>query len=100
MLSTGAVHLMELATTRGTVLAVEPRDAARHVSPLRRPLDYPAAMGDETLSQRLEMLLVLMWLDDGSPSDGAVALSVATAAAELDAGAGREGLLAVMTALG
>lgn len=57
-------------------------------------------MDDGTLSERLEMLLVLMWLDDGSPPDGAVALSVATAAAELDAGAGREGLLAVMTALG
>jgi hypothetical protein len=57
-------------------------------------------VGDETLSERLEMLLVLMWLDDGSPADGAVALSVATAAAELDAGAGREGLLAVMAALG
>ncbi len=57
-------------------------------------------MDDGTLSERLEMLLVLLWLDEGSPEDGGVALSVATAASDLDAGSGREGLLAVMAALG
>ena len=57
-------------------------------------------MDDATLSERLEMLLVLLWLDEGSPEDGGIALSVATAASDLDAGSGREGLLAVMAALG
>src|SRR5690348_9713851 len=58
-------------------------------------------MGDEEgLSGRLEMLLVLQWLDDGAPEDGAVALSVPTAASDLDAGDGRGGMLAVMAGLG
>ena len=55
--------------------------------------------GDTDLAARLEMLLVLQWLDDGRPPEGDVMLSVATAAADL----GREGpsgLLAVMGALG
>jgi hypothetical protein len=55
---------------------------------------------DADLHERLEMLLVLQWLDEDRPSDGAVALSVTTAAAELALPAGREGLLAVMGALG
>lgn len=56
-------------------------------------------MADDDLQGRLEMLLVMQWLDEGAGGDGDVALSVATAASELDA-VGREGLLAVMAALG
>lgn len=56
-------------------------------------------MADD-ISQRLEMLLVMQWLDEGAGDDGAVALSVPTAAAELDLEEGRPGLLAVMAALG
>ena len=56
-------------------------------------------MADDDLQGRLEMLLVMQWLDEGAGDDGEVALSVATAASELDA-EGREGLLAVMAALG
>lgn len=55
---------------------------------------------DDGLPERLEMLLVLQWLDEGRPPDGSVALSVVTAAAELDLPPGREGLLAIMAALG
>lgn len=56
-------------------------------------------MADD-ISQRLEMLLVMQWLDEGAGEDGAMALSVPTAAAELDLEEGRPGLLAVMAALG
>jgi hypothetical protein len=52
------------------------------------------------LLQRLEMLLVMQWLDEGAGEEGEVALSVATAASELDQEHGRAGLLAVMAALG
>jgi hypothetical protein len=51
------------------------------------------------LAQRLEMLLVLQWLDEGRRADGTVHLSVVTAASELSAGDGREGALRVMSAL-
>ena len=37
----------------------------------------------DDLAKRLEMLLVLQWLDEGRPEDGTVALSVSTAAVEL-----------------
>lgn len=57
-------------------------------------------MTDARIGERLEMLLVLQWLDEGTSDDGAVRLSVATAAAELDLGPDREGLLALMAALG
>lgn len=57
-------------------------------------------MSGEPLRERLEMLLVMQWLDEGAPADGAVALSVATAAAELSAPTGRAGLMEVMAALG
>lgn len=56
--------------------------------------------GDDDLAKRLEMLLVLQWLDEGRPEDGTVALSVRTAASELDQGTERSGLLAIMGALG
>jgi hypothetical protein len=54
---------------------------------------------DPDLAGRLEMLLVLQWLDEGRDEEGAVALSVATAASELTLPEGREGLFAVMRAL-
>ena len=54
----------------------------------------------DDLAKRLEMLLVLQWLDEGRPEDGVVAFSVTTAAAELDLDTGRSGVLAVMSALG
>lgn len=46
------------------------------------------------------MLIVLQWLDEDRPVDGAIALSVPTAAAELGLPPGRQGLLTVMAALG
>ena len=55
--------------------------------------------GDEQNAQRLEMLLVLQWLDEGRSAEGDVMLSVPTAAAELGLG-DDAGLLAVMRALG
>ena len=56
-------------------------------------------MADPT-ADRLVMLIVLAWLDDGSPLDGRVALSARTAASDLGLGADRAGLLALMQALG
>lgn len=50
--------------------------------------------------QRLEMLLVMRWLDAGAADDGEVALSVAEAAAELGLEEDRRGLLEVMAGLG
>jgi hypothetical protein len=55
-------------------------------------------VGGET-GQRLEMLLVMQWLDEGAGDEGEVALSVPTAAAELGLEPGRAGLLE-MGALG
>ena len=57
-------------------------------------------MTHEGLADRLEMLLVLRWLDLGAPDDGELALSLEELAAELEAGTGRRGLLAMMGALG
>jgi hypothetical protein len=51
------------------------------------------------LSERLEMLLVLQWLDEGASEDGDIAFSAATAAAELDLDDGKDGLLELMAAL-
>lgn len=45
------------------------------------------------------MLLVLQWLDDGRPEDGTIGLSVTTAAAELDCGTDRAGVLKLLGAL-
>lgn len=42
----------------------------------------------------------MQWLDEGAGEEGEVALSVATAAFELDQEEGRAGLLAVLAALG
>ncbi len=54
----------------------------------------------DDLVKRLEMLLVLQWLDEGRPEDGTVALSVSTAASELGLEGERSGVLAVLGALG
>jgi hypothetical protein len=54
----------------------------------------------DDIGERLEMLLVMQWLDEGAGEDGEVALSVATAASELGLEGGRSALLAVMAALG
>jgi hypothetical protein len=53
----------------------------------------------DDVSQRLEMLVVLQWLDEGAPEDGVIAFSASTAAAELGLAPGRSGLLAVMAGL-
>ncbi len=57
-------------------------------------------MVTDSVADRLEMLIVLTWLDEGSPEDGRVALSARTAASDLDLGSGRTALLALMRALG
>lgn len=54
---------------------------------------------DRANAGRLEMLLVLQWLDEGMTVDGDVMLSIPTAAAELGL-EGDDGLLALMAALG
>ena len=55
---------------------------------------------EDDVGARLEMLLVMQWLDEGADDEGAVALSVPTAANELGLEPDRAGLLAVMAALG
>ncbi|MDX6556044.1 MAG: hypothetical protein QOD86_2239 [Miltoncostaeaceae bacterium] len=57
-------------------------------------------MSRREMGERLEMLLVMQWLDEGAREDGEIVLSVPTAASELGLDGGREGLLAIMGALG
>lgn len=57
-------------------------------------------MSDDGVGERLEMLLVMRWLDEGADEEGEIALSVASAADELGLEPDRSGLLAVMAALG
>jgi hypothetical protein len=57
-------------------------------------------MHDSLLADRLEMLLVAQWLDEGSPGDGMLGFAVADAAAELGCADGRAGILEIMGALG
>lgn len=52
------------------------------------------------LSARLQMFLVVRWLDLGSPDDGRVDLPLQEAAAELGLGDERRVLLDLMAALG
>jgi hypothetical protein len=50
--------------------------------------------------ERLEMLLVMGWLDAGADECGELPLSIASAADELGLEDGRAGMLCVMAALG
>lgn len=57
-------------------------------------------MGDDGVDDRLEMLLVARWLEEGAGEDGEVSVSVGPVAEELGLEADRAGMLAVMSALG
>jgi hypothetical protein len=57
-------------------------------------------MGDGAIGERLEMLLVARWLEEGEDPRGELALSPAAAAEELGLEEGRRGLLGVMAGLG
>jgi hypothetical protein len=57
-------------------------------------------MGDDGVDDRLEMLLVARWLEEGAGEDGEVSVSVGAVAEELGLEADRAGMLAVMSALG
>lgn len=64
-------------------------------------LPYPGHVPmPNPLADRLEMLLVVEWLEAGAPPDGGVGFRVAAAAAELGCADGRAGLLEIMGALG
>ena len=52
------------------------------------------------VGDRLEMLLVMRWLEEGAADDGEVSVSVAAAADELGLEPDRAGMLSVMAALG
>jgi hypothetical protein len=54
----------------------------------------------DEIAHRLEMLVVVRWLDAGRPDDGAIDLRLEDALDELELAAGREGLIALMGALG
>lgn len=57
-------------------------------------------MSDDGVGDRLEMLLVARWLEEGAGADGEVSISVAAVAEELGLGDDRAGMLAVMAGLG
>jgi hypothetical protein len=57
-------------------------------------------VSEDGVAERLEMLLVMRWLDEGARDRGEVVVSVADAADELGLDTDRAGLLAVMGALG
>ncbi len=57
-------------------------------------------MADDAIGERLEMLIVARWLEEGADERGELALPVGTTAIELGLDEDRDGLLAVMTALG
>ncbi len=57
-------------------------------------------MADDGLAARVEMLLVLRWLDDGRPDDGAVALDLASDLDQLGLDDGRQGTMTLLAALG
>ena len=54
----------------------------------------------DDLASRLEMLLVLRWLDQSGDADDSLRLTLAEVAAELSLGSDRESLLELMRALG
>ncbi len=55
---------------------------------------------DDAIGERLEMLLVARWLEEGADAAGELSFPVAAAAAELGLEPDRRGLLAVMAGLG
>ncbi|WP_217912792.1 hypothetical protein [Miltoncostaea marina] len=55
---------------------------------------------DDALGERLEMLLVMRWLEEGADERGEVGVPVLDAARELGLDDDRAGVLAVMGALG
>ena len=57
-------------------------------------------MGDDGVDDRLEMLLVARWLEEGAGEEGEVRVCVPDVAEELGLEADRAGMLAVMAALG
>jgi hypothetical protein len=57
-------------------------------------------VSDEDVGDRLEMLLVARWLEDGAAETGEVSVSVAELADELGLSPDRSGMLGVMAALG
>lgn len=57
-------------------------------------------MADHAIGERLEMLLVARWLEEGADASGELGLSVAAVAEELGLEPDRPGMLAVMGALG
>lgn len=57
-------------------------------------------MTADGLDGRLEMLLVARWLEEGLDDRGELTVPVGAVAGELGLSPGREGLLAVMAALG
>lgn len=57
-------------------------------------------MSGEETGQRLEMLLVMRWLEEGAADDGEVTVPIAAVATELGLDDDRPGLLQVMAALG
>lgn len=57
-------------------------------------------MADDAIGERLEMLLVARWLEEGEDPRGELSLSPAAAAGELGLEEGRRGLLGVMAGLG
>lgn len=54
----------------------------------------------DDLAARLQMLMVVRWLDAGSPDDGVVECPLDDLAAGLDLGPGRAEMLRLMGALG
>jgi hypothetical protein len=57
-------------------------------------------VADGDVGERLEMLLVMRWLDAGAPDEGALDVAIGSAADALGLETDREGILAVMSALG
>lgn len=57
-------------------------------------------MPGDDVADRLEMLLVMRWLDAGADDEAEVVLSVSEAARELDLDEDRAGVMAVMAGLG
>ena len=61
---------------------------------------YPGRVSCDETGQRLEMLLVMRWLEEGAADDGEVTVPLAPVATELGLDDDRSGLLQVMAALG